>query len=158
MKNEKVQLTDEQKKYLTDFVSKGKHNARAIRRARTLLLLDEGTLEQKHIATQLRCSENTITNTIKRFHEFGGDVKQSLLDKPRSGQPTKVTPQIEAHITALACAQSGPGGHSRWTLRLIADNLVELGHADSITYETVRQVLKKASSNPGRKNSGASVR
>jgi hypothetical protein len=52
VKNEKVQLTDEQKKYLVDFVSKGMHNARAIRRAKTLLLLSQGTLEQKHIAAQ----------------------------------------------------------------------------------------------------------
>lgn len=158
MNNEKVQLTAEQKKYLTDFVSKGKHDARSIRHAKTLLLLGDGTLEQKHIAAQLRCSENTITNTIKRFHECGRDVEQTLLDRPRSGQPSKVTPQIEAHITALACAQSGPDGHGRWTLRLIADNLIELGHTDSITHETVRQVLKKASSNPGRRSSGASAK
>lgn len=153
-----MQLTGEQKKYLMDFVSKGKHAARAIRRAKTLLLLEEGFLDQKVISTQLGCSENTITNTIKRYRQCKGDVAQALQDRPRSGQPTKITPAIEAHITALACAQSGPDGHSRWTLRLIADNLVELGHADSITYETVRQVLKKVASSPGRKSNGASVR
>ena len=158
MKKEKVQLTDEQKKYLTDFVSKGLHNARAIRRAKTLLLLDQGLLHQKHIAAQLGCSENTITHTIKRYHHCQGHVEQALLDRPRSGQPTKITPHIEAHITALACEQSGPDGHSRWHLRLIADHLVELGHIEAISYQTVRRVLKKASSNPGRKSSGASAK
>lgn len=158
MKNEKVQLSLEQKKYLTDFVSKGTRNARAIRRAKTLLLLDEGTLEQHHIAAQLGCSDDSVTRTIKRFHQCGRDVEQALLEKPRPGQPTKITPRIEAHITALACAEQGPDGHSRWNLRLIADNLVELGHIDSISYETVRQVLKKASSSPGRSGSGASAK
>lgn len=158
MKKEKVQLTDEQKKYLTDFVSKGLHNARAIRRAKTLLLLDQGLLHQKLIAAQLGCSENTITHTIKRYHHCQGHVAQALLDRPRSGQPTKITPPIEAHITALACEQSGPDGHCRWNLRLIADNLVELGHIEAISYQTVRRVLKKASSGPGRKSSGASAR
>jgi len=158
MKYEKVQLTDAQRKYLTDFISKGNRKARAIRRAKTLLLLDQGTLQQKHIAAQLGCSEDTVTLTIKRFHQCERDLAQTLVEKPRPGQPPKVTPAIEAHITALACAQNGPDGHSRWTLRLIADNLVELGHTDSITHETVRQVLKKANSSPGRKSSGASAR
>ena len=158
MKKEKVQLTVEQKKYLTDFVSKGLHNARAIRRAKTLLLLDQGLLHQKHIAALLGCSENNITHPIKRYHQCQGEVEKTLLDRPRSGQPTKITPYIEAHITALACEQSGPHGHSRWNPRLIADNLVELGHLEAISYQTVRRVLKKASSNPGRKSSGASAR
>lgn len=158
MKYEKVQLTDEQRKYLIDFISKGTRKARAIRRAQTLLLLDQGTLEQKHIAAQLSCSEASVTAVVKRFHQCGRDVAQALLEKPRSGQPSRVTPAIEAHITALACAKEGPEGHSRWTLRLIADNLVELGHADSFAHETVRQVLKKAVSSPGRKSSGASAK
>jgi transposase len=158
MKYEKVQLTDEQRKYLTDFISKGNRMARAIRRAKTLLLLDQDTLQQKHIAAQLGCSKDTVTLTIKRFQQCERDVEQALAEKPRPGQPPKVTAAIEAHITALACAQNGPDGYCRWTLRLIADNLVELGHTDSITHETVRQVLKKVNSSPGRKSSGALVR
>ena len=155
MKNEKVQFMGEQKKYLTDFISKGKRGARAIRRANMLLLLDQSTTEQKNIAFQLGCSQNTITNTIKRYHQCSRNAEQALLEKPRSAQPPKVTPAIEAYITALACAKEGPDGHSRWTLRLIADNLVEMGHADSITHETVRQVLKKAVLSPGRRSCGA---
>jgi transposase len=157
VKKEKVQLTAEQKQFLTSFVTTGVRSARAIRRARTFLLADQGVL-QKHIATQLGCSEPTIVETLKRYRQYGGDVAQALLEKPRSGQPTKITPEIEAHITVMACDQSGPDGRGRWNLRLMAERLVELEFIESISSETVRQVLKKANSNPGRKSSGASAK
>ena len=153
MSKKQVKLTAEQKQYLTAYVSKGKRSARAIRRATTLLLADEGIL-QKQIAVRLGCSEPTIGQTIRRYRECGSDVEQALLEQPRCGQPTRITPEIEAHITVMACAQSGPDGRGRWNLRLMAQRLVELEFIDSISYETVRQVLKKASSNHGRKSSG----
>ena len=153
-----MQLNADQKEFLTDYVTKGKHSARSIRRARTLLLLSEEKLIQKQIAAVLGCNENTICNTLSRYHECGGNVEQAITERPRPGQPTKITPKIEAHITALACAQEGPDGRSSWTLRLIADNVVELGHAEDISHETVRQVLKKASLSPGKRSSGASER
>lgn len=152
-----MHLTAEQKQFLTAFVTTGVRSARAIRRARTFLLADQGVL-QKNIASQLGCSEPTIVETIKRYRQYGGDVAAALLEKPRSGQPTKITPEIEAYITVMACAQSGPDGRGRWNLRLMADRLVELEFIDSISYETVRQVLKKANSSPGRKSSGASAK
>ena len=155
MKNERVQLSIDQKAYLSAYVSKGTHSARSIRRARTLLLADEGLLQYKQIAAQLGCNENTITQTIKRYHQCDGDVAAALLEKPRSGQPTRITPQIEAHITVMACDQSGPDGRGRWNLRLMADRLVELEFIDSISHETVRQVLKKVNSSPGKRSSGA---
>ena len=139
-------------------MSKGKRSARSIRRAKTLLLLDEGQLQHNQIATQLGCTDDTITLTIKRFRECGGDVAQALLEKPRPGQPTKITPQIEAHITLMACAKEGPDGRGRWDLRLMADRLVELEFIESISHETVRQVLKKASLSPGRRSSGVSAK
>ena len=155
MKKKRVQLTGDQRTYLSEFVSKGKRSARSIRRARTLLLLDQGQLPYNQIAAQLGCTDDTITLTIRRYHECDGDVAQVLIEKPRSGQPTKITPQIEAHITVMACEQSGPDGRGRWNLRLMADRLVELEFIESISHETVRQVLKKASLSPGRKSSGA---
>jgi transposase len=158
VRQEKVQLEADGRKFLTDYVTKGKHSARSIRRARTLLLLDEGKLAQKQIAALLGCNENTICNTLSRYNECGGNVEQAITERPRPGKPTKITPAIEAHITALACAQRGPDGRSAWTLRLIADDVVELGHAADISHETVRQVLKKASSSPGKRNNGASVK
>ena len=157
MKIEKVQLDADQKKFLTDYVTKGTHSARSIRRARSLLLLDGGAT-QKQVAKQLDCTEVTIYNTVRRYKECNGDVARTLVEKPRSGQPTIVTPRIEARITALACAKNGPDGRSAWSLQLIADNLIELGYIDYISHETVRQVLKKVNSDPGSKNSGASER
>lgn len=146
--------------YLNDFVKTGKRSARSIRRAHTLLLLAEGKLSPKQIAAQLGCVYDTVYRTIKRYQECAGDVRKALLELPRPGQPTKITPEIEAHITALACSQSGPegSGRSTWTLRLMAGNLVELGHIDSISYETIRGVLKKVYSSPGSKSSGALVK
>lgn len=153
-----MQLDAGQRKFLTDYISKGKRSARSIRRARTLLLLGEGKLQQKQIAEQLGCAENTVYNTLRRYKECSGNVEQTLKEKPRPGQPSKITPEVEARITSLACSQEGPEGRNTWTLRLIADNLVDMGHIEDISHETVRQVLKKASSNPGRKSSGASAK
>lgn len=119
-------------------------------------MADQGIL-QKDIAVQLECTRPTVCETIKRFHECGCDEKQTLLEKPRSGQPTKITPEIEAHITVMACSQ-GPDGRGRWNLRLMAQRLVELEFVDSISPKTVRQVLKKASSSLGSASIGALVR
>ena len=154
----KVQLEADQRKYLTDFISKGKHSARSIRRARTLLMLDGGNMTQKQVAELLGCDTNTVNNTVKRYKETNRNIEQTLLEKPRPGQPSKVSPEVEAHITVLACSQEVPDGKSEWTLRLMADKMVELGYIDSISHETVRKVLKKASSNPGNRSSGASAR
>lgn len=153
----KVALSVEQKQFLTTYISTGVRSARAIRRARTFLLADQG-MQQNHIATQLDCCEATIVETLKRYRECDADIEQALLEKPRSGQPSKITPEIEAHITVMACAQSGPEGRGRWNLRLMADRLVELEFVESISHETVRQALKKAGSSPGRRNSGASAK
>lgn len=134
-KKNRVVLSVADQDYLRDFVKTGKRSARSIRRANTLLLVAEGKLPQKQIAAQLGCGEETICRTLNRYEQCKGDVSKTLLELPRSGQPTKITPAIEAHITALACSQSGPkdSGRDTWTLRLMADNLVELGHIDSIS-------------------------
>lgn len=149
-----MELTADQRDYLTKYISTGVRNVRSLRRARILLSSDQ-RLQQKDIALQLGCHAATVSDTIKRYHECGRDVEQALIEKPRSGQPTRITPEIEAQITAMAC-EKGPDGQARWTLRLMSKRLVELELIDSIAPETVRQVLKKASLSPGRKSSGAS--
>jgi putative transposase len=145
----KVQLSVADKEYLKSYVSKGKHSARAMRRAHLLLLLDEGSKNQKQIARDCSCSEGSVTNLLKRYSECQGAVKQVLEEKPRSGQPTIITPELEAHITALACCGEGPDGRSSWTLELMADKMVNDGLAVHLSYETVRKVLKKVNLNPG---------
>ena len=118
-----MQLTAENKQYLTHYISTGVRSARAIRRAQTLLLADQGML-QKDIAAQLGCHPVTVSDTIKRYHQCGGDLEQALVEKPRPGQPSKITPQIEARITAMACEQGGPDGRGRWNLRLMGKRLI----------------------------------
>jgi putative transposase len=150
----KVQLSVADKDYLKSYVSKGNHSARAIRRARMLLMLDEGGKNQKQIAQDCSCSEGSVTNLLKRYTECEGAVKEVLEEKPRSGQPTIITPALEAHLTALACCSEGPDGRSSWTLELMADKMVNDGLAVHLSYETVRKVLKKASLSPGFNNTG----
>ncbi len=151
----KVGLSEEDKACLKSYISKGNHAARAIRRASILLMLAEGSKNQKQIAHDHKCSEGTVTNVLKRYEQCKGAVAEVLTEKPRSGQPTIITPELEANITALACCSEGPDGRSSWTLELIADKMVCDGLAVHLSYETVRKVLKKADSNPGLKSSGA---
>jgi putative transposase len=150
-----VVLSEADKAYLKSYVSKGNHSARAIRRARMLLQLEQGGKQQKQIARDCHCSEGTVTNLLKRYSECKGVIKEVLEEKPRSGQPTIITPELEAHITALACCTvrriqwKGPDGRSSWTLELMANKLVSDGLAVHLSYETVRKVLKKVNSSPG---------
>jgi transposase len=82
----------------------------------------------------------------QRFVEEG--LESALNERPRPGQRRKLDGKQEAHLVAVACSQA-PAGHARWTLQLLADKVVELEFADSISPETVRQVLKKTNSSRG---------
>ena len=158
MEKLKVQLSSQDKTFLRQYITKGNHPARSIRRARMLLLLDEALKNQKQIAHDCHCSQGSVTNLIHRYRDCKGVIKEVLEEKPRSGQPTIVTPELEANITALACCSEGPDGRISWTLDLIADKMVKSGLAVHLSYETVRKVLKKAGSSPGLKNIGASAK
>ena len=91
----------------------------------------------------------------QRFVE--GGLERALNDLPRPGQRRKLDGKQEAHLVAVACS-AAPEGHARWTLRLLADQVVKLELTDSISRETVRQVLKKTNSSRGGRRSGASPR
>ena len=158
MEKPKVALSSEDKMFLKQYISKGNHSARSIRRARMLLMVDEALKNQKQIALECNCSQGSVTNLLKRYAECKGVIKEVLQEKPRSGQPTIITPELEANITALACSTQGPDGRSCWTLELMAGKMVKDGLAVHLSYETVRKVLKKANLNPGLKNSGVLVR
>lgn len=158
MEKTKVHLSSQDKVFLKQYITKGNHPARAIRRARMLLMLDEALKNQKQIAHDCQCSQGTVTNLLNRYDESKGVVKQVLEEKPRSGQPSIITAELEANITALACCGQGPDGRSSWTLDLIADKMVKKGLAVHLSYETVRKVLKKAGSSHGLKSSGASAK
>ena len=121
----------------------GESSARTQTRARILLLTDESQKKLKgteEIASALMCSLPTITNIRKKFVE--GGLENALYDKPRPGAIPKITGEIEAHLTLLACS-TPPEGRSRWTLQLLADKLVELQLVDSISDVAVMHRLKK---------------
>jgi transposase len=112
-------------------------------KARILLLTDYSTdahHTNKEIVQTLLVSEPTIIRVRRRCVD--GGLEFALYDKPRPGKPPKITGEIEAQITLLACSDP-PAGHTRWTLRLLADTVVELGLLDSITHVAISKRLKK---------------
>jgi len=92
------------------------------------------------------CSERMIFNVRHRFLDSGLEV--ALYDRPRPGAEPKITGEIEAKLTMLACSDP-PSGQARWTLRLLAEKLIELGYVDYVSHVTVGEHLKKTNSSPG---------
>jgi len=140
-----VQLSHDQRELLYALIQKGHAPARTVRRAHTLLLADEQQPVQT-IALMLHTSAVTVTQTCRRFLHAG--LETALYDRPRPGSRRKLDGREEAHLVALACS-TPPAGRERWSLRLLADRLVELGLVEEISYATVRRVLKKTGSNRG---------
>jgi transposase len=123
-----------------------------VKRALILCKADEG-LNDQEVAQALLVGASTVSRVRRRFVEEG--LESALNERPRPGQRRKLDGKQEAHLIAVACSQA-PAGHTHWTLGLLANKVVELEYADSISPETVRQVLKKTSSSRGRRRSGAS--
>src|SRR5207253_5640372 len=134
----------------------GTHAARKQNRARILLLLDRSqdkTRTDEEIAQLLGCHYKTVSNVRRRFLAQGHQA--TLTDKPMGPRsPRKMTGELEARITLLACSDA-PQGHSHWTLRLLADRAVELGYVGYISHVTVGETLKKMKSSPGASRRGA---
>jgi transposase len=143
-KNYLVDLSAEEHEELRQLVRRGKHSSRKVTRARILLLAADGSTDEQ-IVVALQTAFATVERTRKRFVEEGLGC---LNERPRRGQARKLTGRQEAHLVAVACS-APPVGRARWTLRLLADKVVESGFAPSIARETVRQVLKKTNSSRG---------
>jgi transposase len=135
-----VDLTEEERAYLLDFIKSGKHSARKLNRARILLLADEGKVDSE-IAAALHTGPSTVQRTRQRFVE--GNLDGALNERPRLGRQKKLDEKGEAILETLAHSKP-PDGRKRWTLQLLADRLVELKVVDRISYETVRQEVKKS--------------
>ena len=135
-----VDLTNEERAYLLDFIKSGKRSARKLNRARILLLADEGKADSE-IAAALHTGTATAQRTRQRFVE--GNLEGALNERPRPGGQKKLDEKGEAILETLAQSKP-PDGRKRWTLQLLADRLVQLKMVDSISYETVRQELKKS--------------
>lgn len=149
-----VKLSTDERSSLTTLLRRGSTPARVNARARSLDLLHRGR-HPEEIAAALSLSLQTVFNIKRRYLSHGLDV--ALYDRPRSGKPPKIDGTARAKITALACSKA-PTGHGRWTLRLLADKAVELGFCESISHETVKEVLKKTASNRTATGRGASAR
>jgi len=135
-----VTLTDEERTQLLTFLKKGDAAGRKFTRAQILLLADETDASDEEIAGVLHVSADTVQRTRKKYVLTGLDG--ALTDKRHPGAGVKLTPDQERQLTLLACSEA-PDGQVRWTLRLLADKLVELAWVDSISHETVRNTLKK---------------
>lgn len=135
-----VKLTEEERNKLEKMVSSGKQSAKKILRARVLLKADEAWLDEQ-IAKALDVNVRTIERIRKQFVEEGFD--SVLKRRPSTRQYLrKLDGKQEAQLTTIACS-SPPEGHVRWTLRMLADRMVELEYVDDISYQTVNRVLKK---------------
>ena len=153
MKRYKVTLTHEERQDLEAISSKGKHAAQTVLNALILLACDEGKHQKQRsinetIAQVLNVSMKTIDRVKKRFVEEGLDAVLTRKPSSRTFQP-RVDGDLEARLIALSCSEP-PVGHRRWSLRLLADKVVELEYVDQISHETVRQALKKTSLSPGK--------
>jgi transposase len=143
-------LKPEQRAHLQSLLHSGKEPARVQTRARILLLTDRSTGEfrtDEQIAEVLLCSQSTVGNIRRRFLDEG--LQAALHEKPRPGRAPKITGDIEAQITVVACSDP-PEGYGRWTMRLLADRVVELGLLDQIHHTTIWDRLKKMNLNPGK--------
>ena len=148
----RIKLTKSEVEELKSIIRKGSHTTQTFRAAYILLNCDEGEYSEKvtnkEISRVLKVGMRTIDRVKKRFIEEG--LEATLMRKPTSRiYARKVDGDIEAKLIALCCSEP-PKGHNRWTLRLLADRMVELNYVDSISHVTVREVLKKTNLSHGR--------
>jgi transposase len=135
-----VELTKQERAYLLDFIKRDKKPARQLNKARILLLADEGKTGSE-IAEALHTGTATVHRTRRRF-VMADDLEGVLNERPRPGGQKKLDEKGEAVLETLAHSQP-PEGRKRWTLQLLADRMVQLKVVDRLSYETVRQELKK---------------
>lgn len=150
-KRYRVTLTEEERTRLHDLLSSGKAAARTLTHARILLKADQGPTgpgwSDEAIRAALYVGVSTIARVRERFVEEGLDAALYQRPSPRHRQP-RLDGRQEAHLLALTCS-APPAGQARWTLRLLADTMVEVEYVERVSHETVRQVLKKTRSSRG---------
>lgn len=151
-----VTLTEEERDQLKGIVAQGKTQGYRIKHAQILLKLDEIPANKGWTLDRIReaygANPTTISHIAKRF--VTGGLETALGRKEQANRHRKVDGEVEAHIVALACSEA-PTGRDRWTLQLIADELVRLGVVESISDTAVMDTLKKTNSSLGRRRNGA---
>ncbi len=153
----RLSLTAQEREELETIVRKGKHSSQKVLNALILLNCDEQaptprTLKEQQIADVLNISAMKLHRVKQRFVDEGLEVALNGHKGIRTYEK-KADGEFEAHLVALSCS-TPPPGHARWSLRLLADKVVELQYIDSVSYETIRRVLKKTNSNPGKRSAG----
>jgi len=148
----KVALTQKEREELLSITKGGIHTSKKVIHALILLNCDEGGFSDKikneEIVKVLKIGDRTIDRVKKKFVEEGYEAV--LENRPTTRiYDRKADGDVEAHLVALSCSRA-PKGFSRWSLRLLADKMVELEYVDEISYETVRRVLKKTNYVPGK--------
>ena len=147
----KVTLTNEERAQLTAIVSKGKGNARRIRRAQILLLVDEnqpdGAWKDADIAKALSAHVRTVERTREKCVEQGIEAALNHT-RPKKTRSKVLDGAAEARLAQLACTEP-PDGHERWSMQMLADRLIELEVVETVSRETVRTTLKKMNLSPG---------
>ena len=151
----KVTLDGQERDMLQEIATRGKHSSQKVLNALILLGCDQGPFQERkltnqRIATVCRRLTNceampvSMKKTDRLKRRFVEDGLEAALDKqkPKRTYARKADGDVEAHLIALSCGKPPPG-HARWSLRLLADRMVELRYVDAISHETVRKVLKK---------------
>jgi putative transposase len=139
------QLNPDEVAYLNRYINTGKRSARAIKRPQSLLHSHAGKTPAP-ICEIVSTSVATVYLTRQRYRQEG--VQAAIEEKPRSGQPRRLSSEQEAAITVLACSDA-PDGHAQWSVRLLTDKAIEIGIVERVGRETIRRFLKKMRSNRG---------
>ena len=149
----KVTLTAAERQELKSIMSKGKHTSQQFRNACVLLNCDAGKdgqpFSNEQIAEMLQINTKTVERVKQRFVEDGFVACVERKVYPAEVKELKADGDFEAHLIALSCSKA-PMGRSRWSLRLLADKMVELKFVDNVSHETIRQVLKKTKLSRGK--------
>ncbi len=160
MKRYIVTLSKDERETLLGLTNKGKQRSQRVINALILLACDEGEHQperstNEEIARVLGISMRKIDRVKKRFVIDGIDA---AIDKKKGNRiyERKADGDFEAHLVAISCSEP-PDGFARWSLRMLADKVVELGYIDSISYETVRGILKKRNQTLATKRMGNST-
>jgi len=151
-----IKLTKTEVEELHNIINKGSHTPQMFRTAYILLNCDEGGYSEKitneQISKVLKIGMRTIDRVKKKFMEEGFEATLERRPTTRKYE-IKVDGDMEAKLVSLCCSEP-PKGYAKWSLRLLADKMVELKYAESISYVTVGNVLKKMNLSPGKSKVG----
>jgi transposase len=138
MKKEHVKLKETDREQLHKMLRKGSLKSRTYKRILSLLELDKG---QSYIMVEsiANLSKASLGKLAKSYASIGLDC---LYDSPRPGRPVRIDEEQKSRLAVLSCSEA-PNGHSQWSLRLLADKMVELGYCDSMSHTMVGNILKK---------------